>query len=128
MIGAAIVVALVVGIAAVSLGDNVTYYYFPNEAVDNRANLSDGERFRLAGIVVEQSIVESGETVEFDVTDGSETIHVVLSDAPPPLFQEGVPVLIEGFWNGDIVAGTNTLIRHDENYQIPDEGGTVVAG
>lgn len=121
-------VVLVVAVAVLSLGDNLTYYYFPNEAIENKSDFADGEPFRLAGTVVEQSLVEEGDTIEFDVTDGSETIHVVLGDIPPPLFREGVPVLIEGSWSGEDFVGTNTLIRHDENYEIPDEGGAVAGG
>lgn len=125
MIGTGLVVALVVAVALLSLEENTTYYFFPNEAIDNRASLVDGEKFRLAGRVVERSIIHDGDAIEFDVTDGSETIHVVLSNSPPSLFGEGVPVLIEGSWEGEGFAGTNVLIRHDENYEIPEEGGPV---
>ena len=112
-------------VAVASIGDNLTYYYFPNEAVDNRATLADSERFRLAGTVVPGSVSEVGEDFEFDVTDGSATIHVLLTDTPPPLFQDDVPVLIEGSWQGEMFVGDSALIRHDENYEIPEEGGAV---
>jgi cytochrome c-type biogenesis protein CcmE len=46
------VIALVVGITVASLNDNLTYYLYPNEAVAQRAEFPDGERFRLAGQVV----------------------------------------------------------------------------
>jgi cytochrome c-type biogenesis protein CcmE len=50
------VIALVVGITVASLNDNLTYYLYPNEAVAQRAEFPDGERFRLAGQVVASSM------------------------------------------------------------------------
>ena len=116
------VLALVIAITVFSLDDNLTYYLYPNEAVDQRADFPDGERFRLAGQVFEDTLVESGDDLLFDVTDGAETIPVRLVNTPPPLFDEDVPVLLEGTWDADIFLADSALIRHDENYEIPDEG------
>ena len=116
------VIALVVGITVASLNDNLTYYLYPNEAVSQRADFPDGERFRLAGQVVVGSLVEVDEDLEFRVTDGSQSIDVVLLNTPPPLFNEDVPVLLEGYWSGDVFTAEEALIRHDENYDVPDEG------
>ena len=122
LFGIAGVLALVVGITIASLNDNLTYYLYPNEAVDQRADFPDGERFRLAGQVVGGSLVTTGDDLEFRVTDGSATIDVVLLNTPPPLFNEDVPVLLEGYWSGDIFTAEEALIRHDENYEVPSEG------
>jgi len=116
------VIVLVVGITIAGLNDNLTYYLYPNEAVSQRTEFPDGERFRLAGQVVSGSLVEDGEDLAFEVTDGSATIPVVLLDTPPPLFNEEVPVLLEGSWSGDLFVAENALIRHDENYEVPEEG------
>lgn len=120
--GAIGVIALVVAITIAGLNDNLTYYLYPNEAVAQRAEFPDGERFRLAGQVVPGSLTEEGEDVSFEVTDGSATIPVVLLNTPPPLFSEEVPVLLEGSWGGDRFIADNALIRHDENYEVPSEG------
>jgi cytochrome c-type biogenesis protein CcmE len=122
LFGIAGVIALVVGITVAGLNENLTYYLYPNEAVDQRADFPDGERFRLAGQVVAGSLAEQGDDLYFDVTDGSATIPVVLVDTPPPLFNEEVPVLLEGYWSADRFTAENALIRHDENYEIPEEG------
>lgn len=122
LFGIAGVIALVVGITVAGLNENLTYYLYPNEAVEQRAEFPDGERFRLAGQVVAGSLAEQGDDLYFDVTDGSETIPVVLVDTPPPLFNEEVPVLLEGYWSADLFTAENALIRHDENYEIPEEG------
>ena len=116
------VVALVVAMTVVGLNDNITYYLYPNEAVAQRAEFPDGERFRLAGQVVSGSLEEKGDDLVFAVTDGSATIQVVLLNTPPPLFNEEVPVLLEGYWSGDVFTAESALIRHDENYEVPEEG------
>lgn len=116
------VIALVVAIMIAGLNDNLTYYLYPNEAVAQRAEFPDGERFRLAGQVVAGSLVEDGGDLAFEVTDGSETVPVVLLETPPPLFNEQVPVLLEGSWSGDLFVADEALIRHDENYEVPEEG------
>ena len=122
VLGIAGVIALVVAITIAGLNDNLTYYLYPNEAVSQRTDFPDGERFRLAGQVVAGSLEEDGEDLVFDVTDGSATIGVVLLNTPPPLFNEEVPVLLEGYWSGETFTAESALIRHDENYEIPEEG------
>jgi cytochrome c-type biogenesis protein CcmE len=117
------VVALVVALTVSSLDDNLTYYLYPTEAVDQRDDFPDGERFRLAGMVVEGTVSEVGGDLEFTVTDGGATIPVYLTNTPPPLFDESVPVLLEGAWDGNVFEADSALIRHDENYEIPEEGG-----
>lgn len=122
LFGIAGVIALVVAITVAGLNDNLTYYLYPNEAVAQRADFPDGERFRLAGQVVAGSLSESGEDLTFEVSDGSATIPVMLVGTPPALFNEEVPVLLEGHWTGEVFTASDALIRHDETYEAPDEG------
>ena len=122
LFGIAGVVALIVAITVAGLNENLTYYLYPNEAVAQRTDFPDGERFRLAGQVVAGSLTESGEDLTFEVTDGSATIPVLLVGTPPALFNEEVPVLLEGYWSGESFTADEALIRHDENYEVPDEG------
>lgn len=116
------IVALIVALSVMSLDDNLTYYLYPTEAVEQRADFPDGEVFRLAGRVVEGSLEEQGADLAFEVTDGGANIAVRLINLPPPLFDETVPVLLDGSWSGDVYVATNAIIQHDENYNIPDEG------
>jgi cytochrome c-type biogenesis protein CcmE len=117
------VIALVVAFTFAGLNDNLTYYLYPNEAMAQKAEFPDGTAFRLAGTVVEGSIVESDDSVTFEVTDGAATIPVVLDGPPPALFEDGVPVLLEGSWSGGDYLANDALIKHDENYTAPDQGG-----
>ena len=117
------VVALVIAITIFGLNENLTYYLYPTEAVDQKQDFPDGERFRLAGMVVAGSISEDENELRFEVSDGGATIPVSLTSTPPPLFGDEVPVLLEGSWDGDMFVSDSALIRHDENYEVPDEGG-----
>lgn len=123
LFGAIGVVALVIGLMATSLSAGLTYYLYPSEAIEQRADFADGARFRLAGMVVDGSISESGTVTSFVVSDGLAEIPVDLDGRVPPLFDDGVPVLVEGAWDGDRFAAHEAVIRHDENYSIPEEGG-----
>ena len=117
------VIALVLALTISNLNDNLTYYLYPSEAVEQRGDFPDGERFRLAGIVVEGTVVEGDGETSFEVTDGGDDIAVQLSGSKPSLFDEGVPLLLEGAWSGEIFEADSALIRHDENYEVPEEGG-----
>lgn len=119
------IIALVVAMSIASLDSNLTYYLYPTEAVDQKADFPDGEMFRLAGTVVEGSLIESGDDLLFDVTDGGATIAVQLKNTPPPLFSDTVPVLLDGSWLDGTYVAVKALIRHDENYEIPDQGTAV---
>lgn len=122
------VVALVVAITFSNLDDNLTYYLYPSEAVEQRAEFPDGERFRLAGIVVDGTVAEADGSTTFQVSDGGATVDIVLEGSKPSLFGEGVPLLLEGAWSGEVFAADSALIRHDENYEVPEEGGAYPEG
>lgn len=123
LLGIGGVVALVIAITMLGLNENITYYLYPTEAAEQRADFPDGERFRLAGLVVEGSLVDTGDHLSFEVTDGGATVPVILTSTPPPLFGEEVPVLLEGSWSDGVFTSDQALIRHDENYEVPEEGG-----
>lgn len=108
------------------LRGNVVYYRTPTEAVEQREQ-GDTSRFRLAGEVVEGSVVEGETTTEFDVTDGEATVHVVHDGEPPQMFGDGAPVVAEGKWRADDAFGSDRImIRHGNEYHPPEvaqEGG-----
>jgi cytochrome c-type biogenesis protein CcmE len=106
-----------------SLNDDLVYYLTTSEAVENRVDFADGRAFKISGLVVPGTIVELGEgESEFQITDGAATVDVLLTRTPPPLFDEDVPVLLSGAWEGETFVAEEALIRHDEGYEAPSTG------
>lgn len=124
------VIALAVSVGAVAwlvagpLRSNVQYFRTPSEAVASKADDGD-RRFRLAGQVVDGSVEQTDDGVQFDVTDGSAIVHVVHRGDPPELFGEDVPIVCEGRWRGASFGSDRILIRHGNEYRPPEVTTTV---
>lgn len=103
------------------LGENSVYYLEPSEAVDRRAEFADGEPLRLGGLVVVGSLEDTTDGIRFAVWDGAATITVETSSTPPPLFQEDVGVILDGTWSGDVFVADQLILRHDEDYAVPED-------
>lgn len=103
-----------------SMSGDLVYYLTTTEAVERQPEFPDGDRFRLIGIVVPGTYSSDGVQHLFDVTDGATTIPVVLSRTPPPLFDEDVPVLLDGHWEQGTYLADQALLRHEENYEAPE--------
>jgi cytochrome c-type biogenesis protein CcmE len=115
------VAALLVGVLAFGdLGPNLVYYLTPTEAVQQRADFGDTRRFRLAGTVVDGSAEPGATTTSFTVTDGETTVPVVHTGEPPELFQDGIPVVVEGTWDDETFRSDTIMIQHDETYYPPE--------
>jgi cytochrome c-type biogenesis protein CcmE len=119
------VLAVLIGlIVTFSLNDSFVYYMTPGEALESRADFDDGRRFRLSGIVEPGSVEELSDGVRFVASDpaGSESITVVHTRSAPQLFQENIEVVVEGSWQGEEFHSDFMLIKHDEEYRVPEEG------
>jgi cytochrome c-type biogenesis protein CcmE len=122
----AIGVLVVLGgfILTFSLNDSFVYYMTPTEAIEARPDFEEGRRFRLSGIVVAGSVEELDAGVRFvaQEREGGDTVTVVHTRSAPQLFQENIEVVVEGAWEGDEFHSDFMLIKHDEEYRVPDEG------
>ncbi len=118
-------VLAIVALAAVLLNqllaENSVLYLEPREALDQRDELPDGEAFRLGGWIVPGSLSDGGGTLTFEVTDFAEVIPVRTGATPPQLFGEDIPVLLDGAFEGDTFVATGIILRHEENYQPPED-------
>ena len=100
--------------------DSIVFFYSPSDVVERE--ITSGERFRLGGMVEEDSVaMGQGTQVSFVVTDFAETVPVTYNGILPDLFREGQGVVAEGRLgtDGTFVADT-ILAKHDENY-MPTE-------
>ena len=119
------VLAVLVGlIVTFSLNDSFVYYMTPEEAVDARSEFDDGRRFRLSGVVTPGTVEELATGVRFVASDpeGPAAVTVVHTRSAPQLFQENIEVVVEGAWQGDEFHSDFMLIKHDEEYRVPEEG------
>jgi cytochrome c-type biogenesis protein CcmE len=121
-VAAAAVFGLVVVIAIVLLvvlADNVVFYRTVSEAVRDRRS-QGSSRFRLAGAVVPGTVKQTRTGVDFAVTDGKKTVHVVHQGDPPELFKARAPVVCEGHWaRGLTFDSDRILIKHGAQYRPP---------
>ena len=90
-LSAAVLLATALMVVSFSAG---TSQLLPSEALAQKPD----ERFELGGTVVEGSLKERGEALEFAIKDpnGSARIPVVYSGAVPDPFREGREVLVKG--------------------------------
>lgn len=102
------------------LSNATLYFYNADIAVAKRDSLGD-RRFRLQGTVEEGSIAHDGEQVSFVVVFDKVAVPVRHVGDPPELFRPGIPVVLEGHWDGTTFASDRILVKHSEQYQSEDE-------
>ena len=114
--GATVVIAIAL---VVVLSQNVVFYRTVSEAVHDRKS-QGSDRFRLAGAVVPGSVHATNSGVDFQVTDGKDTVKVMHKGDPPELFKPRAPVLCEGRWGSGLTFDSDRiLIRHGAKYTPP---------
>ena len=119
-VGVSVVLAVLLAATGIiifeGLSNATVYFYNADEAVAKKASLED-KRFRLQGEVVPGTVRDDGETVDFDVRFNGVTVPVQNAGSPPELFQEGIPVVLEGKWQGDVFASDRILVKHNSEYK-----------
>lgn len=117
-----------------------------DQAVAERDELGE-QRFRLQGTVVAGSVVETTvdevPAVAFTVRYDCVLADVVHVGSPPQLFQDDIPVVLEGHWaaeadtmtgvdsfalganDGYVFASDDMLVKHDNEY-VADSGEKIV--
>lgn len=105
-----------------SLQDNKVYYYSPTEVLEKEAV---GATVRLGGMVEAGShhFDPAGPRLDFNVTDGKNSLAVYGTVAPPQMFKEGIGVVIEGHLDSEgAFAAEQVLVKHDNEYKAPEDG------
>jgi cytochrome c-type biogenesis protein CcmE len=98
------------------LGDATLYFYTADEAVAKRSVL-DERRFRIEGVVVDGSVRSTSDGVAFSIEENGVRAAVRHQGDPPELFQAGIPVVLEGRWQGDAFASDRIMVRHSSEYR-----------
>ena len=109
------------------LGNATLYFRTADEAVAQRAELGD-RRFRIEGDVVDGSVRQVGNDVTFTLTKNAVEVPVRHEGDPPELFRPGIPVVLEGRFQGDHFSSDRIMVRHSETYvaENPDRVQTTV--
>lgn len=114
------VVAALGFVAVKALGEASLFFLNADEAVEQRADLGT-DRFRLQGTVVDDSVDVTVDGVGFQVEYNDATVDVVHEGDPPELFQPGIPVVLEGNWEGEVFASDRIMVKHSSEYEAENE-------
>lgn len=121
------IVALVGAFGYLAYGgveDNLVYFLTPSELVAKGGKVV-GRPVRLGGQVVPGSVEWNAETLnlKFKVTDGSQTVPVYSSGAPPQMFRAGIGVVVEGKLGANGTFDSKSLmVKHSNEYKAPKPG------
>jgi cytochrome c-type biogenesis protein CcmE len=108
-------------IAVGGIGENLVYYWGPKELRAAGAK-AIGATIRLGGQVAVGSIKrdEGVSNLEFDVTDGTTSVHVVSRGVPPQLFRDRIGVVVEGTMTREgSLESRRLMVSHDNQYRAP---------
>ena len=110
------VVVAALGLLVVQgLGNATLYFRTADEAVAQRDSLGD-RRFRIQGDVVAGTISQVGNDVSFTLAKNGVEVPVRHRGDPPELFQPGIPVVLEGRFDGPRFDSDRILVKHSETY------------
>jgi cytochrome c-type biogenesis protein CcmE len=100
--------------------DNLVFFYSPSDITAK--NVPDGRSIRIGGLVEKNSVKREsdGVTLDFRISDGSQTVPVSYRGDVPDLFREGQGVVAEGKLNKGTFIASTVLAKHDENYMPPE--------
>jgi cytochrome c-type biogenesis protein CcmE len=123
-IGALLVAAAAfVAITTGGIGENLVYYWGPKE-LREAGNKAVGATIRLGGQVAKGSIVQKPgvSALEFDVVDGTASVHVKSAGVPPQMFREGIGVVVEGtLTKAGHFESRRLMVSHGNEYRAPGD-------
>ncbi|HVA74172.1 MAG TPA: cytochrome c maturation protein CcmE [Acidimicrobiales bacterium] len=112
---AGIVVAGALGFLLFEGLDNATVYFkTADQAVADRSSLGT-RQFRIEG-TVEPGVEQAGGMTKFSIIANGVSVPVVDGQQPPQLFKPGIPVVLEGHWQGDVYQADQIMVKHSASY------------
>jgi cytochrome c-type biogenesis protein CcmE len=90
------------------------YFKTTNQAVAQRAQLGT-HNFRIEG-TVENNVRDVGDNVDFTIFANGTAVNVVSTGSPPQLFKAGIPVVLDGHWQGTVYASDQIMVKHSASY------------
>lgn len=114
IVAGVVIVAAVVFLAVQGLSNATIYFKTADQAVAAKPSLGT-KVFRLEG-TVDNDVTRVGQTVRFDLTANGVTVPVVDTGSPGQLFKPGIPVVLEGHWQGAVYASDQIMVKHTASY------------
>ena len=122
-IAAGVVVAAIAGLIVWSLRSSTAYYVTPTELA---AGEKSGPRnVRVAGRVVDGSIVQHGPTTRFDLTDGVSVLTITTQDVLPDTFAADIETVAEGgLIEPGVFSASTVLVKCPSKFEAELAAGT----
>lgn len=106
------------------IGDALVYFHTPSE-LHARGDAVYGMPLRLGGRVVPGTVDWNAEALDlrFRMTDGTDSLMVHATAAPPQMFRPGIGVVVEGeYTRAGVFEATRLMVKHSNEYRAPAEG------
>jgi cytochrome c-type biogenesis protein CcmE len=112
---AGVIVAAALAFLVVEGLQNATVYFkTADQAVADQAALGH-KQFRIEG-TVESDVRQVGNLTEFAIYANGVSVNVVDTKEPTSLFKPGIPVVLEGHWQGDVYESDQIMVKHTASY------------
>jgi cytochrome c-type biogenesis protein CcmE len=116
--GVALALVLAAGGVVLFKGLSSASLYFCNaDEVGVKSGCDPDDRFRLQGAVQAGSVSAAGATTSFNVEYNGAVIPARHQGDPPDLFQEGIPVVLEGSMVSGTFESDLIMVKHTEQYR-----------
>lgn len=125
IIGALVIVAVIIALSLLELGDNIVYFYTPQEVFAAELDVR-GKNIKIGGMVKVGSVSKdiTNMQLQFTMTDfKGHDIVVHHRGTPPDLFKEGQGVVAEGYFDvqKQSMQAHTLMVKHSEEYRVPHD-------
>ena len=114
VVAGAVIIAALGSLLWKGLSGSLDYYLTADQAVAQRAQLGQSD-FRIQGTVV-AGLRQTGAALNFAIVSHHVQVQVVSTGTPPQLFRPGMPVVLEGHWQGNVFSSYQIMVQHGSNY------------
>ncbi len=125
IIGGIVIVGAIIALSVLQLGEDVVYFYTPEEASLKAATLQ-GKTIKVGGMVKVGSVNWQAENLDLNFVisnlKGTE-IAIAHKGTPPDLFKEGSGVVVSGLISDDgkSIKSDRLMVKHSEEYRAPTD-------
>lgn len=120
------VIGVAIGVVSqLNFGDNLVYFYTPQEASAKAAELQE-KSIKIGGMIMPGTVQWDAKSLDlaFTMTDLKGTdIAVTHKGVKPDMFKEGQGVVVEGKLDtsGKHMVASKLMVKHSEEYKKPGE-------